>query len=72
MGSFLLLAGIVHLLRGAWDDDDDWDKNFALMTMMRLQSQVGSLVPSPTAIDDNWKILKSPAAAVNWTENVAQ
>ena len=73
VGPLILLTILTKMLLGAWgDDDDDWDKNMRLSALLRLNSQVSALALSPGMIEDNWKILGSPAAAVNWFENVSQ
>jgi|GEM_PF-6596962 len=42
-----------------------------MFVLLRLQQEQGALIPSPTAIKDNWKLLQSPAAAITWFENVS-
>jgi hypothetical protein len=41
-----------------------------LLAAMRYQQQARSLTLHPRSIEDNWKLMRSPAAAVTWTENV--
>jgi hypothetical protein len=65
IGLYMLLGVLVSLL-AVGDDEEDEDVSsarwFALYQIRRLRKELGSLMPTPTIIGDNWRLLKSPSA----------
>ena len=71
VGQFLALVIGFTLLSGAWDGDDEWYKSFTLYQMRRLQTELGVLIPTIyTQFKEGLTLLKSPAAGINYTENL--
>lgn len=54
-----------------WSDKDkDWLSTMFEYQARRLYSEIGALTPTPALVEEGLRILKSPAAAVNTTEDL--
>lgn len=70
VGHLVALMITFAVLKDAWDDDDEWGKNFMLYQTRRLQTEIGALTPGPQMIGEFFTIVKSPAAGVNYVQNL--
>lgn len=62
--AFSMLAFIVGAAGDA-SDDDIWALNFMAYEYNRMITEIGTTTPTPMALTEGLKILKSPAASVN-------
>lgn len=69
-GQFIATILAFAILSSAWDGDDDWYKSFTLYEIRRLQTEMGALVPGPQMFQEGLTLLKSPAAGVNYIQNL--
>lgn len=75
MTEFAMLAGVylaIALLHGINVDDDDdnvrelsWAQRMGLYQLLRLKNEIGTMTPTPMAVNEGLKILSSPAASLN-------
>lgn len=69
--NFMVIAMAYSILNSKWKDDDkDYWQYFLLYQLRRLQTEVGVMTPTPYVLDEGMKIIQSPAAAVNWADNL--
>jgi hypothetical protein len=64
--SVYTMLGLLIAVLALGDDEDDEEISavrwIALYELTKLKKEMGSLMPVPTIITDNWKVLKSPSA----------
>lgn len=74
IATFLSLMGIIAVLKGTPDDDDkdDWLTEYITYSIMRLKSDLGSLMPGPTMLDEGLRLFDNPFAAIRILKNTRQ
>lgn len=75
IATFLSLLGIISCLKGLPDDDKekkDWLTEYTAYTIIRLKSDLGSLMPGPTMLDEGLRLFDNPFAAVRVLKNGRQ
>ena len=74
IATFLSLMGIIATLKGTPDDDkkDDWLTEYITYSIIRLKADLGSLMPSPTMLDEGLRLFDNPFAAVRVLKNIRQ
>lgn len=71
VSTFMSMALLFSLLSNAWDGEDAWYKSFVLYQLRRQQTELGVMIPSGyLQLKEGMTILKSPAAAVNYSDHL--
>lgn len=68
LGAFIIL-GILSSMVGD-DADETFGTKMLSYQLQRMKLEVGASIPSPTALDNLWSILQSPAAAIQSFNNL--
>ena len=67
---FLVLTAVIGLVEWSDDDDRPWLVNMLEYQARRLKTELGSMIPGRSMVNEGLKILKSPAAGINTLEHV--
>lgn len=67
VATYWTLYVMVALMHGLGEDDDKkpWALRLASYTALRLKTDMGALLPSPTMLDEGLKLFTSPFAAIS-------
>lgn len=66
IGTYVGLSLLLGLLEGMGGDDEDkpWALRMAAYSALRLKSDIGALLPSPTMLDESLKLLNDPTVII--------
>ena len=71
MATFLVLSGLIALIGPAKDKEGLWADRMIIYQLKRLNLEVGASIPiHPSALDNMWTMLQSPAAAIKSFDNM--